>query len=427
MIRKLKIKFIAINMILVTVVLVTTFVAVYVSTQEQIVRDTNRMMEKLLDEPSEQPFDKQIGGKDHGPDKGNDLPPAYMPIFSVQLDDNHQIVKIYQNNVTVVDETALQSMIDKALQSGASSGILKAEDFRYMIRTTIDGTKIVFADRTQESNRLTSLVETSALVGLGSLSAFFVISVLLARWAVKPIARSLEQQRQFVADASHELKTPLTVILANTEILRVNKDKTVGQQRKWIDYIQTEAERMTSLVNNLLYLAKSDDSKDKPVFARVNLSDVVYSATLPLESVVFEQGKELESNIEGDIMFLGDEGKLRQLVVILLDNAIKYADHHGKITVALALKQDKIKLSVHNTGEPIPAEQLERIFERFYRVDKSRAREKGGYGLGLSIAKSIVASHHGKISVHSTAQEGTTFIVSFPKGKTETAALKKLT
>ena len=194
-----------------------------------------------------------------------------------------------------------------------------------------------------------------------------------------------------------------------------SKEKTVAQQQKWIDYIKIEAQRMTSLVNNLLFLAKADDNINNVVFSEINLSDTVWSCILPFESVAFEHGKTIDSNIDNGIVVKGEAGKLTQLIGILVDNAIKYANDRGLITVTLSQTPEKIKLSVNNTGEPIPEDQLGHIFERFYRVDKSRAREQGGYGLGLSIAESIVASHHAKIFVASTAENGTTFTVTFPK------------
>jgi signal transduction histidine kinase len=175
---------------------------------------------------------------------------------------------------------------------------------------------------------------------------------------------------------------------------------------------------MTTLVNNLLFLAKTDDAKNNEIYSNVNFSDTLWSSMLPLESLIYEQEKILESNIEPDIFVRGDESKLKQLIVILIDNACKYSEKKGKIIVELSKKQDKVKLTVkNNTGEIIPKDQIDNIFVRFYRVDKSRAREKGGYGLGLAIAESIVKSHNGKISVESIEETGTTFTVTFQTAK----------
>ncbi len=418
MINRLKINLIAINMALVTIVLFVTFVAVYASTNEQISRDTQRALLQTLNEREVRiPPKIEIGGPMPHPGTGEAKPPAYITTFAVQLDDSHKITKIFAENISIVDQVVLDQMIAACLASDHTSGVVADGDFRFLRTENELGTKIAFADRSEEIHRLTALLRTSGLVGLGSLTAFFLISLFLAQWAVKPIAKSWEQQSQFVADASHELKTPLTTILANTDILLANPDKTVAEQRKWIGYIQTEAERMSSLVNNLLFLAKTDDNQDKLELSQVNFSDTVWSSILPIESVAYEQGKRIENRIGKEIILNGDANKLKQLVLILLDNAIKYTLPQGLITVTLAQETDRVLLTVNNTGEPIPAAQLEHIFERFYRADESRSRVEGGYGLGLAIAAAIVTAHQGKIAVTSNAADGTTFTVTLPQTK----------
>ncbi|MEN6391693.1 MAG: ATP-binding protein, partial [Syntrophomonas sp.] len=275
------------------------------------------------------------------------------------------------------------------------------------------GLRIAFVDRSMEITTLSSLIKTSVLVGVGSLSVFFLISLFLANLALRPAQKAWDQQKQFVADASHELKTPLTVILANAGIVLAHKEQTVEEQAKWIEYIQTEASRMSALVDNLLFLAKTDDVKSKIILNPVNLSDVVWRTVLPFEPVLYEQHKTLDSEIEPDLYINGDESRLKQLVGILLDNACKYADEHGTITVRLSKKAGEVILSVNNTGGIIPEDQIEHIFERFYRVDKSRARQEGGYGLGLAIAETIAQIHQAPIAVESSPDQGTTFSVVF--------------
>ena len=203
------------------------------------------------------------------------------------------------------------------------------------------------------------------------------------------------------------------MILTNIGILRSHPEETVGEQIKWVDYIDAEASRMNALVGSLLFLAKTDDSRKEMILSEVNFSDAVWNAVLPFESVAFEGGKSLQSFIDPGIVVLGDEGMLRRLTMILLDNACKYSDEGGTITVRPDQVQEKVHLSVHNTGIPIPHEQQEHLFERFYRADESRARDKGGYGLGLAIAQSIAQRHKAKITVQSTFENGTTFSVTF--------------
>ena len=215
-----------------------------------------------------------------------------------------------------------------------------------------------------------------------------------------------------MADASHELKTPLTVILTNTGILLSHPEDTVAEQRKWVEYIRDEAQRMRELVEDLLFLARHDAGREPPPDQTVDLSELLWSALLPFEPVAFEQGVELESGIQGGLTVRGRADQLRRLAAILLDNAVKYAGAQGKVRVALTRgEKGGACLTVRNTGPAIPPEHL---FERFYRADDSRARSSGGYGLGLAIAKSIVESHRGTITVQSGAEEGTLFTVRLP-------------
>lgn len=409
MIRKLQFKFILINMLLITIVLVIIFIAVYASTQQRLANESMDVLHRsVMDADRVDPFPNEIRGPGKNP--GGFMP---MPTFTVQLNANHQIISAKGNLVDLSDEKALNEIVQTSLASDTATGIITGASLRYLKQITPDGMVIAFVDRSMEINTLASLVKTSVLVGIGSLLVFFFISLFLSRWALRPAEKAWEQQRQFVADASHELKTPLTVILANAGIVLSHKHETVAEQAKWIEYIQAEAERMTKLVDNLLFLAKTDEAKARVIMSRINFSDTVWGSILPFESVAFEQGKNLESDIAPDLYIHGDEGKLKQLVGILLDNACKYADEHGTITVKLYKNTEhRIKFSVSNTGAHIPPDQIEHIFERFFRVDKSRAREQGGYGLGLSIAQSIAAMHNSKISVHSTAETGTTFTVS---------------
>ena len=254
------------------------------------------------------------------------------------------------------------------------------------------------------------------MVGALALGVFFLISLLLSSLALRPAAAAWEQQRRFVADASHELKTPLTVILTNTGILLSHTGDPIAKQQKWVEYIRDEAQRMRTLVEDLLFLAKNDGERTGELQPEpVALTELVWSALLPFEPVAFEQGVELVSDVEERIGIIGRADQLRRLVAILLDNAVKYAGPGGKVVLRLELgEKNGVRLTVNNTGAPIPPEHLPHLFERFYRADDSRARASGGYGLGLSIAKSIVDKHRGTIAVTSTVEAGTTFTVKLP-------------
>lgn len=260
------------------------------------------------------------------------------------------------------------------------------------------------------------LVRSSIILFVFGMMAFFLISLFLSKWALNPLEKSWIQQKQFVADASHELKTPLTVILANNKILSNNSDKTIAEQKKWIESTLAEGQRMKKLIDDLLFLAKSDANTSKTVFTSVNLSDTLMSSLLPFESVAYEKGIELQSDIKDNIHVDGNEGQLKQLFAILIDNACKYTDENGLINVTLKVISSKVALvCVQNNGESISKEDLAHIFDRFYRADKARLHKEGGYGLGLSIAKSIANEHNAKIWAESSSIDGTKFYVEFRK------------
>lgn len=397
-------------MLLVSIVLIVTFIIIGISTYQKLVNDSFIALEEILSIPD-------IGGmpKRHiGPpkiDKPDDFkkPMFNNVVYKVVLGPDNEISRT-EGNIEI-SEDVLKELVQQCLNSNKATDTISSQDFRYMMKVKHGNKEIAFYDLSSEQTIMYNLIMTFALVGVASLAAFFIISLYLARWALKPVEKSWEQQNQFIADASHELKTPLTVILANTDVLTAHKGETIQSQIKWIDYIKAEATRMRVLVNNLLFLAKSDAAKDTIVKSKVNFSDLVWSCVLPFESIAYEHGKNLQNNIDPNISLMGDEIKLKQLIALLLDNAFKYSEKNGNIKVSLKQKLDKIYLEVTNTGEPIPVQHLPHLFERFYRADESRARECGGYGLGLSIAQNIVDIHHGKISVTSTREEGTAFTI----------------
>ncbi|MGN1087064.1 MAG: sensor histidine kinase, partial [Porcipelethomonas sp.] len=246
------------------------------------------------------------------------------------------------------------------------------------------------------------------IIGSVGVVITFCISVVLANWTIKPVDKAWQQQKQFVADASHELKTPLTVISANTDVILSNAGDTVESQSKWLNYIKEETKRMTKLVNSMLYIAKYDSNELKFAATQFDLSDILSSICLQYEALVFEKGKQLETEIEDKVFVRGDEDKIKQLINILLDNAQKYSTDNGKIKAMLSRDQKtgKIKLAVANTSDYIAPDKLEKIFDRFYRLDDSRNRKTGGSGLGLNIAKSIVEAHGGEIKA--THENGVT-------------------
>ena len=257
--------------------------------------------------------------------------------------------------------------------------------------------KIVFYDPTNSQSGIASLVFYITVVLLVGMISYSVISMTLAQSAIIPIEESWKKQRQFVADASHELKTPLAVIMANTEIIASHPDDTVASQMKWIDNTLAETKRMASLVQDLLFLAKSDDGL-KVEMSHTNLSNCVEECVLTSESLFYENRLLFTSDVDEGIYIDGNEGQLKQLVTILLDNANKYTPTDGTISLMLKTTNKHAVLIVSNDSHEVTREQVKHLFDRFYTLDTSRNKTKGGNGLGLSIAERIVQTHKGKIT-----------------------------
>ena len=247
-----------------------------------------------------------------------------------------------------------------------------------------------------------------------SLIILFMISVYFTNKAIEPLEESFKKQKQFIADASHELRTPLTVIKTNISILKENKQESIKSQERWISYIESQANRMSFLVNEMLSLANIDLNIKKVNLSKISLTDILKNCLLVFEVVIFEKGLLLEEYIDDDIYINGEKEQIKKLISILIDNAIKYTNSNGKIIIFLKNEKNKAKLIVKNTGEGIKNENLEKIFERFYRIDDSRNSKSGGYGLGLAIARAISEEHKGKIYAESNFRKDVSFIVEFP-------------
>lgn len=410
MLKKLRLKFIGINMALVCLVLLIVFATLVYSTARQLEEDATAALELALrwegrDDP--RPFTFGL------PNGNSDGRSRLIPVFCVTISPDGSLDELTLGSGDSVSDEVLEQAVKEALSSEADRGILEDLGLRFQIRTIRDNTRIAFSDMGWERSSLTRLILNSLLVGLASIVCFFLISLFLSRLALRPVEQAWEQQNQFVADASHELKTPITVILANTGIVLSHPKQPVADNQKWLEYIQDEARRMKSLVEDLLFLAKHD-AAGLPAAKAVNFSDLTEGCLLRFESVAFEQGVHLDSQVSPGLSLNGDRASLERLVMILLDNAIKYAGLKGEASLRLERQQDRAVLTMSNSGPPIPAEHLPHLFERFYRADSSRSREQGGYGLGLSIAQAVAQAHRGTITVRSDAAHGTVFTVTLP-------------
>lgn len=358
----------------------------------------------------EEPFGKKI---EPDPFKGK-VKRSYVYMEFKDINDiENSIYQYYTSeNEEEVKKAAAQIFNDNDERGKVTIGSNK---YRYMFR--YDPMKkaysIVMLDRTLEINTINRLLFIFIIIAGAALLLIFFISVILANWTIKPVEKAWTQQKEFIANASHELKTPLTVISTNTDVVLSNPEDTVENQAKWLNYIKNETFRMSKLVNNLLCIAKYDANRIDTIYNKVNLSDVVSGICLQYEPLAFENKKTLITDIDDNLQVLGDEDKLKQVVNILMDNALKYSTENGTIKISLKkVKQSSVCMTVSNSSENIDKEHLDKIFDRFYRVDSSRNRKTGGSGLGLNIAKTIVENHKGTISVINK-DNITSFIVTF--------------
>ena len=449
MIRRLRRKFILTNMALVSLVLAAAFGYLMVSTalsvksstesalrqavaQENPAQDTRPAITPRSDPGAGQsPPDKPQGGQppeaqsadpgapapqsDAQPAQSDvpDAPGADVAVFWVLLDDGGTVTDSDTDAVSITDET-LADVVAAWQQTGQESGILPGYDLRFLAQHTPEGQRVAFADRTAEWTALWGLAKRLAVVGVCALAAFWGISALLAQMSLRPVERAWQQQKQFITDASHELKTPLTVIMANADLLEKHPQADADQRRQWLDGVRDEAARMRQLVEDMLFLARADALR-KPAFAPVDLSTTVESEALSFDSVAYERGVTLDADVAPGLTVEGDAKQLTQLTAILLDNACKYAGVGGQAGLQLRRRKNTAVLRVANTGATLSKEELSHLFERFYRTDAARTR--GGYGLGLAIAQSITTAHHGQITVDSRDGK-TTFTVVLPlRGK----------
>ena len=399
MIKNLRLKFVCINMLIVLILLSTMLGLLFFSTQQRMERDSIQMMRSMAAGPM-MPFRPD--------DRSGEMK---LPFFRLTLDKEGKLVYAEGNFYDLSDDEFLQELIDSARAGEKESGVLKVYNLRYLRRSTDREEIIVFADITGETATVQHLLTRTMVVELAGLGLFLVVSILLARWATKPVEEAWQRQKQFVSDASHELKTPLTVILTDTELLE-SETCTQEDRKRFASSIHTMGEQMRGLVEELLSLTRADQAEPLRNQETVDWSSCVEDAVLPFEPIFFEQGLMVETEIQPGVMVRGNEAQLRQVTEILLDNAQKYCTPSTTTKVTLQQQGHTVRLSVVNEGEAIPKEELEKIFRRFYRLDKARSMNHS-YGLGLAIAKQIVENHGGKIWAESEEGENR-FIVQLP-------------
>ncbi|BAH05629.1 sensor histidine kinase [Clostridium kluyveri] len=403
MFRKLKIELILINLILTGLVLITIFSGIYVLMERSFERSSYMHMTKTsemedIPPPPEHPNRELISSEN----------------FFIKTDKIGRI-KETSSNFTLSEEVSY-NIIKNIFNNKDPRGtiIYESFNFRYLKVPKKYGFIIIFQDKSFDSEVLRRLIIISVLVCIASLILVFIISLFLANTSLKPIINAWKKQQSFVADASHELRTPLAVITTNLDIVLDNKNETVEAQGKWLGNIKLETARMTKLIEELLFLARSDSYEASLSISSFNLSNAIIQSIIPFEATFIKYKIHTSYDIQQNVIFSGNEGRIKQLAAILIDNAIKHTYEKGSIDIKMHTIKNKIEFTVSDTGEGIPEEHLDKIFERFYKVDKSRSNRNGNFGLGLSIAKSIVNEYKGNITVSSALGKGSMFKVILP-------------
>ena len=331
-----------------------------------------------------------------------------LTVFYSRENDSYTLL----SNSEVFSREELPSLLHTIVSQEKNFGILYSQDAIYY-RSGKTPYWIAIASTDYIVHSVVNLVLVLLVVWVGAMLLFLLISIRLSAVAARPMEEAVQREKQFVADASHDLKTPLSVILANNSILMENPENKVGDLRRWLDSTQEAAKRMQKLIAEMLTLADVERQDVPLVREEVDLANIAMKADLELESVAFEKNVTLEDDLPDRCMVTGDADYLLRIVMSLLENALKYEPSGGRVSIHLTQSKKKTVLSVCNQGSRIADEDLPHVFDRFYRSDKSRTNSAGSFGLGLAITKEMVERLGGTISVTSSQEEGTVFSVTF--------------
>ena len=409
MIKRLRLKFICITMVLLTVMMSILLYSQLNFTQSSLMQ----IKQEALEDASRDYLNDLEKNKPEVParekpekEKPDITRPGEHPCFILSLDSQGNPVATGSRYFKLNDEAVLLDIYQQTADKARSTGVLWDYELHYLREETY----FVFTDITSELETMREMARNSVLIWILGFLAFLILSIFLANWAIRPVEQAWEQQRQFVADASHDLKTPLTVILTNAELLEEGLENT--QQQRFASSIVTVSRQMRDLVEDMLRLARADVGRNESQREKLDLSRLTEQVLLPMEPMFFEAGLRFDSAIEPDVAVKGDAAGLRQVVGNLLDNALKYSAPGGSVVLTLKRQGRYARLSVASQGQTLTAQQCRDIFKRFYRLDPARSRS-GGNGLGLSIAGHIVADHRGKI--WAKGRDGiNTFYVNLP-------------
>ena len=409
MISKLRRKFIIISMLSVTAVLAVLIALINFFNFKDVIKDADNVLNIITANEGEFPADMDPkpmgdgrggGGGGRGKDHMSPEMRFEARFFTIVFDKSGNAVVVDTGSIAAVDSSEAKFLAEKVYTSGKTTGFVG--DYRYRRTDKDDVTLIVFYDCGRSLDNARAFLGISTAISAIGLLIVFALIAISSKAVVRPVAEAYEKQKRFITDAGHELKTPLAVINADCDVVEMDIENN-----EWIEDIRKQTEKLTELTNRLIYLAKTEEgSKSKMVKIDFPISDVVLDEVESFSGLAKSNGRNIETAITPDLAYNGDQRAVRELVSILMDNAIKYSPEGSTIKAGLQKSGSRILLSVsNNTAEPVSRHDREHIFDRFYRTDESRNSETGGHGIGLSIAKGIAESHGGKIYAEGNDKE----------------------
>jgi len=402
--HKIRIKFITLSMTALFLLLCAIITGMNVVNYRTIVGEADFILDMMVDNKGEFP-----------PFAGQKLPPFMSPetpyetrYFSVVMNQDREMIDADTSKIAMVDAKKAYEYAAATMKKEEERGFV--EEYRYINQTENGVHRITFLDMGGKIHSFQSFLKSSIVIGVVGYIAFFVVLIFFSGKIMKPVAESYEKQRRFITDAGHEIKTPLAIINADVDVLEME----VGEN-EWLEDIHKQAKRLAGLTNDLVYLSRMEEEEKDMQMIEFPFSDVVRETVASFQALAKTQNKNLQCAIPPILSLTGNENAIRQLVNILMDNALKYSPENGLITVEAQRQGRNVVLTVFNTTNvPVPKEKLESIFERFYRLDSSRSTQTGGYGIGLSVAKAIVKAHNGKIYATATGDTSLKIVVLFP-------------
>lgn len=381
---------------------------VLATSYQGVVSDADRVLALLAENEGEFPVLKEdFDWEALGPRRQSQELGYEIRYFSVLLDETGAVVETDTGQIAAVDEETAVDYAVQILAQDTQAGFLK--DYRYLISQEGTDTRVIFLDCGASMVAFRSTLFTSLWVAAVGLAAVLFLILLFSRRLVRPLILGYEKQKRFITDAGHEIKTPIAIIQADSEVLALESG-----ENEWIQDIQHQIRRLSSLTNDLIYLSRMEEDQGRGKFLPLSLSQVVTETAQAFQTMAKSQNKSFTIDVQPGLAMEGEEKALGQLVSVLLDNALKYAPEGGEIALALARQGKYFRLTVENTAQGITKELLENLFDRFYRGDVSRDSSQGGYGIGLSIARAVVQAHRGKISAAAKGEDKLLIAVLLP-------------